>query len=156
MTWGERYDDDAPAPTFYFGCANDGFLRVVSAFHYDVGLEMPNEIERCVFGEDHHKVHAFEGGDDVSSLGVAPHGTRRSFEAAHGLIAVDADDERVSRRARGRENVYVTAVEQIEDTVRERDPALSPSSPPFGLRQCRNLRSGISRLQSPLITMGWK
>lgn len=156
MAGRERNDDDAPSPTLYIRCADDRVFQVISAFHYDIGLEMPNEIERCVFREDHDEVHAFERRYDIRSLRVATDRPCGPFESAHGLIAVDADDECVSSLARGREDVDVTAVEQIEDTVRERDPALSSRSPPFGLRQCRNLRSRISRLQSPLITMGWK
>jgi hypothetical protein len=50
----------------------------------------------------------------------------------------------------------VTRMEQIEDSVGERYPVLSCSSPALRLRPCRNFGRRVVRLQSLLITVGWK
>jgi hypothetical protein len=50
----------------------------------------------------------------------------------------------------------VPRMEQVEHSVRECYPTLPCSSPPFGLGPRRNLFSRIPRLQSPLVTDGWK
>jgi hypothetical protein len=50
----------------------------------------------------------------------------------------------------------VAGMKQVEHAIGEGYPTLRSSSPPLGLRPCRNLRRGISRLQSPLSTDGWK
>jgi hypothetical protein len=50
----------------------------------------------------------------------------------------------------------VTWMEQIEDTVGERYPIVSCSSPALRLRPRRNFCRRILRPQSLLITVGWK
>jgi hypothetical protein len=50
----------------------------------------------------------------------------------------------------------VPGMKQIEHAVGERYPTLLPRSPPFCLRPCRDFFSGIPRLQSLLMTEGWK
>ncbi len=47
-------------------------------------------------------------------------------------------------------------MQQVEDTIGECYPTLPSSFPPLGLCPCRNLCSGIARLQGLLITEGWK
>ena len=50
----------------------------------------------------------------------------------------------------------MAGMEQIEDSVGERNPILACSSPALGLRTCGNFCRGVPGLQSLLITMGWK
>ena len=50
----------------------------------------------------------------------------------------------------------MSRMEQIEDTIGESNPVLSCSSPPLRFRSCNYFRRGITRLQSLLITKGWK
>jgi hypothetical protein len=50
----------------------------------------------------------------------------------------------------------VPRMEEVEHSVRECHPTLPCSSPPFGLGPCRDLFGWISRLQSLLMTDGWK
>ena len=47
-------------------------------------------------------------------------------------------------------------MEKIEDTIGESYPVLSCSSPALGFRPCSYFRRGVTRLQSLLITKGWK
>jgi hypothetical protein len=50
----------------------------------------------------------------------------------------------------------VPRMEEVEHSVGECYPTLPCSSPPFGLGPRRNLFSRVPRLQSPLVTCGWK
>jgi hypothetical protein len=50
----------------------------------------------------------------------------------------------------------VSGMKQVEHTVREGYPALPRSSPPFGLGPRCDFSGRIPRLQSPLVTCGWK
>ena len=70
MSRGEWYYYNAPSPTLYFRGADDGVFRIIAAFDHHVGLEMLDEIERRVFGEDNDEIHAFERRQHICALGV--------------------------------------------------------------------------------------
>ena len=156
MSGSEWYNHDASSPAFHFRRAYDRVFRVIAAFDDHVRLEMLDEIERSVVGEDNDEIHALQRGQHVRTFGVGTDGARRTLEAAHRFVAVDSDDERVSGAAGSGKNVYVPGMKQVEHTIRERYAALLASSPPFRLSPCRNFRSGIPRLQSLLMAEGWK
>lgn len=156
MAGSEGHHHDAPSPALHFCRANDRVFRIITALDDHVGFEMPDEIERRVIGKNYDEIHALERRQHVSALGVAAHWARGALETAHGFIAVDADDECVRGIACDGEDVDVAGMKQVEHAIGERYPTLSSSSPPLGLRPCRNLRRGISRLQSLLSTDGWK
>ncbi len=82
--------------------------------------------------EQHFGRALAEADDDVDAAQRRQHGRaiaeRRerpfgSLERTHGFIAVEADDERVALRARPRQVVHVTGVQQIEAAVGEDDHA---------------------------------
>jgi len=156
MSGSEWHDQHLPTPPLHFPRADDRVLGIIAALHDDIGPEVFDEIERSVLRENYDEIHTFERCQHVSSLGIAANRTHRTFEPPHGFVAVDAHYERVTALSRDSENVDVTGVKQVEHTIGERNPTLSFCSPPFGLRQRRNLRSGISRLQSLLAAEGWK
>ena len=156
MSWGERDDENASAPTLYFGGADDCVFRVVSAFDDNVGAKMGDKIERRIVWENHDEVDTFERAQHVRALGVGTYGARGTLEPPHGIIAVDPDDQCVGALARRGENVDVPRMEQVEHAVCECYLTFPCSSPPFGLGPCRDLFSRIPRFQSPLVTDGWK
>lgn len=156
MSGSERHHYDAPSPAFHFRCADDGVFRIVATLDDHVGLEMPDEIERRVLRKNYDEIDAFERRQHVGALGIAAHRPGRTLEAPHRLVAVESYDERVSGFARGGEDVDVTRMEEIKNTVGERYPIFPSSFPPLGLGPCRNLRRGISRLQGLLDAEGWK
>jgi len=154
MSGSERYYQHPSAPAFHFRCPNDRVFRIIAAFDDYVGLQMSDKIERSVLGENYDEVHALERRENVCTLGVGAHRTRRTLESAHRLVAIEADDERIGAGARGSEDVDVPGMKQVEYAVGERHPTLSSSFPTFGLRPCRNLCRGVSRLQGLLTTAG--
>jgi len=152
----ERNYYDAPAPALHFVGADDRAFCVVAAFHYDIRLENPYELERRVFRENNDQIDTFHGGEDECALGSAPNRPARTFEPAHGLIAVDADDQRIRGRAGCNEKIDMTGMEQVENSVGESYPIFSCSPPTLGLASRGDFRGRIPRLQSRLIAMGWK
>jgi len=156
MSWREWDDEDASSPTLYFGGADDRVFRVIAAFDDDVRTKVADKIERSIVGKNNDKVNTLERGQDIGALGIGAYGAGWTFEAPHRIIAVDPDHERFSALTRRGENIDVPRVKQVEHTVRECYPTLPCSSPSFGLGPRRNLFGGISRLQSPLVTDGWK
>lgn len=156
MARGEWNDNYLPSPAFHFGGADNGVLGVIAALDDDIGLEMSDEIERRVLGENYDEVDALQRGENVGALGIRAHRTRRSLETTHRLVTVDADDQSIGGISRREKHVDVTRVEQIEDAVGERNPTLLPRSPALGFNPRRYLCRRITRLQSLLAADGWK
>ena len=156
MSRSERNDEDASSPTLYFGGADDRVFRVIPAFDDNVRTKMADKIERRIVRENYDEVDTFERAQEVRALGVGTYRTRRTLEAADRIIAVDPNDERVRAFTSSGQNIDVSGMKQVEHAVREGYPSLPCSSPPFGLSPRRNLFGGISRLQSLLMTDGWK
>ena len=152
----ERNYDDAPAPALHFVGADDRAFSVVAAFHYDVRLENPDQLEGRILRKNNDQVDAFHCGEHERAFRLAAYRPARALEPSHGLIAVDADDKRIRSLARGNKEIDVAGMEQIEDSIGERYPVLACSSPALGLRTCGYFCRGITGLQSLLITMGWK
>jgi hypothetical protein len=71
------------SPTFYFRGTNDRFFRVVAALDDHIRLEVPDQVERRVFGKNYHEVHTFQRSEYVCSLGISADGPCWSFEPAH-------------------------------------------------------------------------
>lgn len=156
MARRDRHDDDSPAPTLYLTGADDSRLGVIASLHDHIRPEMLHEIERCVFRKYHHEVDALQRREDVRAIAIGPHRSRRSLESADRFVAVDPDDQMLSRRPRGIQHVDVTAVEEIENAVGKSDPTLPALSPARRLRPCRHLGRGIPGRQSRLAAIGWK
>ena len=156
MSWGERDDENASSPTLYFGGSDDRVFRVVAAFDDNVRTKMGDKIERRIVRKNYDEVDAFERAQHIRTFRVGSYGTGGTLEAADRIIAVDPDDQCVGAVARRGENVDVSRMEQIEHAVREGYPPFPCSSPPFSLGPRRDLFSRIPRLQSPLVTDGWK
>ena len=152
----ERNYDDPSAPALHFVGADDRAFIVIAALHYDVRLENLDELERRVLGENNDQIDTFHGGEHECALGSAPNRPARTFEPAHRIITVDADDQRIRGRPGCNEKIDMTGMEQIENSVGESYPIFSCSPPTLGLASRGDFRGRIPRLQSLLIAMGWK
>src|SRR5690606_12117552 len=82
-----------------------------------------DQLHGCVLVEDHHRVHAAQGGDHVGPflLGVQWPVIPLS-QASYARIAVDAYDQTVAQVSCLLQIGDVPSVEDIEDAVREHDP----------------------------------
>ena len=128
---GEGEDDDPAPPPFDILAADDRIGRVVAPLDQDIGTDLTNELERRVLGENDHRIDDFERGDDVRSLVRPPDGPLLPLEAPDRRIVVDADEQRIAERARGHERVNVSAMKQVEHTVREYE-GTGNAGPPRG------------------------
>ena len=156
MTSGEWNDDDAASPSLHFFCADDGCLGVVATLDDDIGLESFDELERCVFRKNNNEVDAFERGKNVRALGRGADRARWSFKPSHRLVAVDSDHQRVTRGPRGCEQIDVTGMKKVEDSVRENDAVIPAGPPNFRIIPAGNLLLGLPWSQSLLTAIGWK
>jgi hypothetical protein len=156
LTWCNGNDHHAAAPTLHFARADNRLFRVIAPFDDDVRPEKLDQLEGSVFIEQYDEIDAFHSREDVGPLCFATYGPGGPLEPAHRRIAIDADDERVGGRARRREKVDVSGVQEVEDAVGEGDLAFSVSPPALCRLPCRNLSRRVSRLQSLLTADGWK
>lgn len=156
MAGCERNDDDSPSPGFYFGSSDDRGLGIVAALYYHIWLQGLDQLEGCVFGKYYDEIDALDGGKHESALSGAAHRPACALEATNGVIAVDADDQGIGSPTRRDEEVDVSRMEQIEDSVGESNPILSCSSPARRLGACGYFRRRVARRQSLLTTYGWK
>lgn len=142
-----RDDDDLAATREHQIGSDNLFGSVVPALHDDIGLEMSDEIERCVVVEDDHEVDDFEGPEHERSIGDAAYRTIRPFEASNRVIAVDADDEGIASCASTAQHVDVPGVQQVEDAVREDDSPGCRAAPGRGVVPAHDLACGIEATQ---------
>lgn len=156
MTGCKWNDDDIPTPAFYLGGSDNGLLGIIAAFHDHVGTKVSHEIEWSILGENHHYVNALDCGKDIGPLGVSADRARRTFEATDGIIAVDAHDKRIRGLAGSFQDVDVSRMQEIEDTVGESYSPFLPFPPPPGFIPRRDLGRWLSWLQSLLSAEGLK
>ena len=117
----EGGEDDFSATLLHDVAADDFFVGVVVAFDKDVGLESGDQRGGGVFVEGDDVVDGLEGGEDGHAVGEGVDGAGGAFEAANGVIAVEADDEEVALFAGEFEVLDVAGVEDVEDAVGEDD-----------------------------------
>ena len=156
MTRSEWNDDDISTPALYLGGADNGFLGIIATLHDHVRTEVAHEIERSILRKDHHHVNALDRGKDVGALSVGADRARRTFEATNRIIAVDADYQRVRRVAGRFQDVDVSRMQEIKDTVGESNSPFLPFPPPSGFSPRRDLGRWFSWLQSLLSADGLK
>ena len=96
MAWRERDDNDTASPAPHLGGADDRFLGVIAALHNNVRLEVVDQVEWSILGENDNQVDALQRAEDVGALGVTANWPCGTFETANGVVAVDSDNEGVS------------------------------------------------------------
>src|SRR5687768_8562695 len=90
---------------------------------------MAHELEWCVLLEDDDGVHTLERSEHIRALRLRAHGTLGSLETAHGIVAVETDDQGVTPFTRATQDIDVPRMEQVEHAVREDDPTRSCLAP---------------------------
>lgn len=156
MSRRQRHDNDASAPAAHLRRADDGVFRIISALHDDVRLEVFDEIERRILGENYHQVDALQGGENERPIGVGADRPGRTLESPHRFVAIDSHDESIGGLPRSGENIDVAGMNDVEDTIGERDAVFPSRAPIRSLSPRCNLGRWISRLQSLLSADGWK
>src|SRR5581483_6265452 len=114
----ERFDD---LPTDHL------FARVVRTLDEDGWLDPRNQFLGRVLVEHHNEIDGFQSSEH---LGASLHRLDRAtgaFQPCHGSIAIKADDESITGRARAGEQLDVTGVQQVETAIGEADPEPLPA-----------------------------
>lgn len=129
MPWRERNDGDRAAALAHFTGADDRRFRVIAPFDQHVRAQHHDELEWSVLLEDHHRVDRLESRQHVTPFGSGAHRPRGTLEAAHRVVTVDADDQKIALAPRGNEDVDVSGMQQVEHAIREDNPP-GPRVPP--------------------------
>lgn len=116
--------DNHASRSFYFCAANDLVARPVATFDEDIRQELGDYVLWGQFRENQDSIDTFETGKDFGALLFGEDRARRTFEAAHAEVAIDADNEQVTEGARGFETLNVPGMKKIEAAVGE-DQALA-------------------------------
>ena len=156
MTWCERNDFDAPTPTLHFRRADNCIHSIVAALGNDIGSQRLDQLERSVFAKQDHPINRLQSSQYISALSFIPDGSALTLETFHRCISVEADNQCIAEPARLGENVHVTRMEEIENSIRENNfPGLA-GSPADQLAEPGNLPRGIERRQKLASAFGLK
>ena len=99
----------------------DGIRRVVGAFGLYVGANLGDDGSHIGFGENHHRVHVCERGNDLGAFRLGHNGPSLALELPHGLIRINCDHQPASESLGSAQISHVTYVQQIESAVSEDD-----------------------------------
>ena len=138
MTGRQRYHDCLTASRFHLARSDDGIDSIIASLGDDVRLERNHEIERRIFIEQDHGIHSFQSRENVSALGFGPNRAIRSLQAANRRVSVQSDDERISESPRRDEDVDVTRMQKVENTIGKYDTAGESLSPPARFTHAKN------------------
>lgn len=129
MTGRQRNDDDVSTTCSDFRRSDNSVGSVITAFDDHIRLQQSNELERCVLLEQRNGIDHGEGSEDVHPLSTGSDRPGGTLEPLHRVIAVDADDERITVRSRANEHIDMPRMEKIEHAVGENDATLLPLAP---------------------------
>src|SRR5215211_2112718 len=96
MPRGQWDDDDVAAPPANFGRADDRGLDVVATLHENIRTKQHDKLERRVLLEHDDGIDTLERRQNVATLGDVTNWPLWALQATDRLVAVHADDERVS------------------------------------------------------------
>ena len=138
MSIGKWNDDNLPAPALDFARADDGLGCIIPALHDHVRTQRFYQLQRRVLIERNDEIHRLESRQNVSAILRVANGTSGSFEPLHGSVGIDSNDQRITVCPRSGEQINVTPMQQIEDTVGEDDFSreILPACDRFLARRC--------------------
>jgi hypothetical protein len=108
MAFCDWHDYNFTAPAFDFSRTHDRLGFVVATLDDHIRPKCIHEIERCVFVKKDDEVNALETRNEVRTIAFAAHGAARPLEAFHRCIGIDPDDQCITPRASGCEEIQVT------------------------------------------------
>lgn len=97
----------------------------VTALHENVGLQVFDKALGRIFMEKCHKVRRFKGRNDGNAFLLRNYGTARTLEGSHRGVAVDGNDQHVTKGLRLAQIGDMAPVNQIKASVCENNPAAS-------------------------------
>ncbi len=154
MAGGEGDNNDSPPASARFRRSDYRGLDIVTALHEDVGRQQLDEAQWRVFLERHHRVDHLQSPQHEGAVSRGSNRTCWSLEAPHGVIRVDANDQRITLFARRQEQVDVAGVEQVEHPVGEDHWARLRTAPCAGDLIRHHLVAGVFHDQKVAAAVG--
>ena len=117
---GEKGNEEDAAPLGFDGptfVLMDRVDRVVPPFDVDVRGDGFEKTDSAHLGENADAIHTGQCGEDPRAIGFRDDRSVRPLELAHGIVAIEADQQGVPDRAGGFEIGDVTRVEQVETAI---------------------------------------
>jgi hypothetical protein len=152
----QRYNDHLASPRPDFGRSDNRGFSVVATFDQDVRCQRRDQRQRRVLVEDDYRVDCCQRRDDMGPVISCVERTARTLQPAHGVVAIDADDEVVTCRARRSQQVRVPAMQQVENAVGEDDRPALACTPLQGSGSRQNARRRPARRQKSPSACGLK
>jgi len=94
-----------------------GFGTIITAFDIDIRAHGCQESMGTDLREDDDGVDAGERGDDGGTLSLRDQWTSRTFEFSDRTVAVQSDDEEITKPAGALQIAYMAEVKQVETAV---------------------------------------
>ena len=110
-----------PTPTPHLFRADDRIGRVVPAFHDDVRPKRLHQLERSVFVEHHDEIDRLETGKHVRPVTLCANRAALPLQSFYRAVGVEPNDERIAVGAGNGQQIDMTGMKQIENTVGEND-----------------------------------
>ena len=120
------YPADRATPRPHKVGTDDLFNGVFSALDQDVGAERPNQGQRGVIVEEADTIDQAHCRYERGAVRLPVDRPSGTFETPRRGVGVETDNEDIGKRLRTRQQVDVAAMQDVEDTVRERDPQALP------------------------------
>jgi hypothetical protein len=111
------------ASRLHFCTADDLVQRPVVAFHQNVRKQTRNQFQRRRRVKDHHRINAFERGEDFRAFAFGDDGTPFTFQWPNARIAVQSDDQHVTQFPRLLEDSNMSRVQHFKAAVGKNDAA---------------------------------
>ncbi len=93
----------------------------VGALDENVRLHAPDDVGRCVFGEDRDRVDAGQRFEHLGALRFRIDRARRTLVAAHRRVGIEANDQHVAVAPGGLQVTDVARMQDVKDAVSEDD-----------------------------------
>jgi hypothetical protein len=119
----DRNGNDAPTCSLDLFPADNLIAGPVAAFDEHVRKQRADDFAWSWLVENNDGVHTFERGKNFRALEFRKNRTAGAFEFADASVAVDPDNERITKRASLLEALNVAWVKQVEAAVRKDDDA---------------------------------
>ncbi len=101
----------------FFASSNE--MRPVRAFHEDIGQHRGDQLARCIFIEESHRIDRLELQREFCARLLIEKGPRRTFQPLHTRICIQRENKHVAERARALEQPNVTGVQNVVTAIRE-------------------------------------
>ena len=119
----DRHEHHPSAAGLHRVAPDDLIRGPVSPLDEDIRLHEPNDLRWRVLVENHDGINAFERGKQFRAFTFRRDRAAWSFVPADGRVAVQSDDQQISKASGALEIPDVAGMKKVEDAVGKNDAA---------------------------------